>query len=300
MANLPNFLVVGAEKAGTTSLDGYLGQHPQIYMSPMKEPRYFAPEFYTVYDQGPRVGKRSEPMTAAQYHALFVDRGEQLAIGEVSPQYLYLPDCAKRIYQQLPEAKIVMILRDPVDRAFSAYCYQQRCGFDLGISFENALVLEEQRVRDHWRPVWHYQHLGLYADQVERYLKLFPKQQVRVWLYDQLRADSVGLAQSVYDFLGVDAAFVPDTSVKLNVSGQPKNRWLQNLLSQDNGLKSLAKIILPKRFGTKLSRQVRQQNLGAKPTLDPATRARLLERYRPDILRLQALIHQDLSAWLRP
>jgi hypothetical protein len=300
MANLPNFLVIGAEKAGTTSLDDYLRQHPQIYMSPMKEPRYFAPEFYTVYYHGPRVGSRSTPMTEAQYHALFADLGEQRAVGEVSPQYLYLPDCAERIYQQLPHAKVVIILRDPVDRAFSAYCYQQRCGFEAGVSFEDALALEEQRVRDHWRPVWHYQHLGLYADQVERYLNLFPKEQVRVWLYDQLRADSVGLAQSVYDFLGVDSAFVPDTSVKLNVSGQPKSRWLQNLLYRDNGLKSLAKAVLPKSFGNQLSRQVRQQNLGAKPTLAPATRARLIERYTPDILRLQVLIHQDLSAWLRP
>lgn len=299
MMALPNFIVIGAEKAGTTSLDYYLQQHPQVCMSSIKEPRFFAPEFYTTFYHGPRVGKRVTPMTQTEYEALFEDVSEALAIGEVSPQYLYLPDCCQRIAAALPEVRLVSVLRNPVDRAFSAYAYQRTCGYDLEHSFEEALALEPQRIKEEWRPVWHYQALGFYFQQLQRFYAEFPSENIQVVLYDDLSADAIAFSQTVYQFLGVDASFIPETSVK-NISGQPKNRKIHNLFNRDNSLKASLKILLPKNARKSLKQYIQTRNTQPKPTLDPETRQKLVTVYREDILKLQDLIDRDLSGWLSP
>ncbi|MCM1981521.1 sulfotransferase family protein [Lyngbya confervoides] len=294
---LPNFLVIGAEKAGTTSLDYYLQQHPEIFMSAIKEPRYFAPEFYTTYFHGPRVGQRSQPMTQADYEALFAGVTTQPLVGETSPQYLYFSACAPRIAQCLPEVKLLAVLRNPAERAFSAYAYQQRCGYDLEHSFEAALALEADRIQALWRPVWHYRALGFYFRQLIPYYQLFPRDRIRVFLYDDLQQDAVQFSQSVYAFLGVDPSFIPDIAAK-NVSGRPKSRLLHNVLFRDNGIKTWAKRLIPRRAGSALAGFLKRQNLGEKPILSGQTRRELIQAYRSDILQLQDLIERDLSAWL--
>lgn len=296
---LPNFIVIGAEKAGTTSLDYYLQQHPEIFMSPTKEPRFFAPEFYTTYYHGPRVGKRVTAMGQDDYKKLFREVSNEIAIGEVSPQYLYLPNCSQRIAAALPDARLIAVLRNPVDRAFSAYTYQQTCGYDLGHSFEEALALETSRVAEQWRPVWHYQSLGFYFEQLTRFFAEFPSEQIHVVLYDDLSQDAIAFAQNVYDFLGVDATFVPDTSVK-NPSGSPKNRKIYDLFNRDNSLKNVIKTFMPKTARASLKMLIQQQNVQPKPILEPRIRQSLVEVYREDILKLQDLIHRDLSEWLSP
>ena len=294
---LPNFIVIGAEKAGTTSLDYYLKQHPQIFMSEMKEPRFFAPEFYTTYFHGPRVGKRTTPMTRETYEGLFEGVTDEVAIGEVSPQYLYFDSCGRRISELLPEVKLIAILRNPVERAFSAYNYQLTCGFDLENSFEQALALEKQRVVENWRPVWHYQSLGFYFKQLQRFLAVFPRENLSILLYDDLQRDAIALAQSAYQFLGVDPTFCPDTTAK-NKSAQPKNRQVYDLFYRDNPLKTGAKAFIPKSWRNGVRNFVAGRNAKPKQTLNGDIRKKLIEVYRDDIEQLQSLIDRDLSSWL--
>ena len=294
---LPNFLVIGAEKAGTTSLDYYLHQHPQIYMSPMKEPRFYAPEFYTEYFRGPRVGKRTEPMLKPDYEALFDAVADEAVVGEVSPQYLYLPDCCDRISAALPDAKIIAVLRNPAERAFSAYAYQLTCGYDTENTFEEALALESDRVTQKWRPVWHYQSLGFYFSQLQSYFERFPQENIGVFFYDDLCEDAIAFSQSVYKFLGVDGDFEPDVSAK-NMSGQPKNRAMHNLLNRDNPVKAVVKSLMPKGARKSMGRFLKQSNTKPKPKLSAETKQRLIEVYRSDIVQLQDLVGRDLSPWL--
>ncbi|MEM9138025.1 MAG: sulfotransferase [Cyanobacteria bacterium P01_F01_bin.42] len=294
---LPNFLVIGAEKSGTTSLDYYLKQHPQIFMSEMKEPRFFAPEFYTTFYHGPRVGKRTLPMERDEYESLFERTSGEVKIGEVSPQYLYIESSCQRIADLLPEVKLIAVLRNPVERAFSAYSYQLTCGYDLEISFEDALELEAQRVQEQWRPVWHYKSLGFYFGQLRRFFNAFPPENIQVLLYDDLRRDAIAFAQSAYGFLGVDADFVPDTTAK-NISAPPKSRRLYNLFYRDNPLKTGAKAVLPKGLRKGVKDFVKRRNTQPKPHLAIETRRQLVEDYRQDIDQLQSLIGRDLSLWL--
>ena len=206
---LPNFLIIGAAKAGTTSLYSYLKQHPQIYMSAVKEPRFFAPEIYTDYNNVARSGVKEVPFTLEEYEQLFADVTTEIAIGEASTEYLYFPDVAARIKERIPEVKLIAILRNPVERAFSAFCYQLRDDYEP-LTFEAALEVESERIKQGYRQGWHYQKVGFYYEQVKRYLDTFEPEKIKIYLHEELIGNSIGVTQDIYSFLGVDTNFVPN------------------------------------------------------------------------------------------
>jgi len=293
---LPNFIIIGAEKSGTTSLYYYLQQHPEIFMSSIKETRYFCPEFYTKYSNGPRLGNRSGTMSFGEYQNLFADANGERAVGEASPQYIYIGSAAGRIKECLPEAKLIAILRNPVERAYSAYCYQLRGGYET-LSFRDALVAEAQRKQDCWRPVWCYKDLGLYYSQIKTYVDLFSRDQLRVYLYEDLSRDALTFMQGVYSFLEVDPTFAPDITPK-NVSGVPKNRFIHTLLNQETPLSSMVKQAIPKALRKQANQWVSRRNLLPKPEFPEDVRQELQTFFREDILKLQDLLQQDLNSWL--
>ncbi len=294
---LPNFLIIGAAKAGTTSLCYYLNQHPEVYISPEKEPRFFTPEFYTTYCNGPLRDKaRRTTMSLGEYYSLFSGVTNEIAIGEASTEYIYFPETAKRIKQMLPNIKLIAILRDPAERAFSAFCYQLRDGCELG-SFEQALHDEKRRLLEHWRPGWLYQKVGFYYEQLKPYFDLFDKDQIRVYLYEDLDVAPIATLRDIFRFLGVDEDFVPDLSRK-NVSRIPRNQLLNLLIKRNSPFKSLLTSLTPKLVRQKLSKQIKTYNLEAKPTLSPEVRKELVFLYQDDILRCQDLLERDLSTWL--
>ena len=293
---LPNFLIIGAAKAGTTSLYSYLKQHPQIYMSAVKEPRFFAPEVYTDYNNVARSGIKEVPFTLEEYEQLFADVTTEIAIGEASTEYLYFPGVAARIKERLPEVKLIAILRNPVERAFSAFCYQLRDDYEP-LTFEAALNAESERIKQGYRQGWHYQQVGFYYEQIKRYLDTFAAEKIKIYLHEELIKDSVSITQDIYSFLGVDASFVPDLTKK-NISGIPKNRLLHNIFTKENPLKSLVKPLLSEQVRQNIYQKVRKNNLKGKPSLALETRQQLIELYREDILKLQELIQRDLSHWL--
>lgn len=285
---LPNFLIIGAQKAGTTSLYHYLKQHPEIYMSPVKEPRFFYSEFYTADKLRPC--QRKAPLSIEEYRSLFEEVTNETAIGEASTDYLHCATAPEQIKQALPDVKLIAILRNPVERAFSAFCYQTRDGYET-LDFAEAIEDTQSGLRN-------YVQLGFYYPQVKRYLDLFERERIKVYLTEDLYRDPNSMLVDVYDFLNVSHEFEPSLEKK-NISGIPKSRLLHDIFLKDNLLKSLLKPLFPDRLRKQIQSNVRKANLAQKPTLDPELRQKLTKVYQEDVLKLQDLLDRDLTAWTK-
>jgi hypothetical protein len=288
---MPNFFIVGAQKAGTTSLYHYLNQHPQVYMSPRKEPHFFE----GMHSEYRRPGRRSTPVSdLAQYQALFDGASSERAIGEASASYLYSPRAPGLIKSSVPEAMIIAVLRNPADRAYSNFLHCVQVGREPLGSFAEALQAEQSRMRDKWGPLWYYKHKGFYYAQVKRYFDEFGRGQVGVWLYEDLRNDTPGTLGEVFRLLGVDESFIPDASVEHNPSGIPRvGRLYKGVRSFTARNPVLVERVLPAR----LRGYVKSRLFVKPPPFPPELREELIEGYREDILKLQELIGRDLSAW---
>lgn len=293
---MPNFLTIGAEKSGTTALYHYLRQHPQIYMSPVKEPNFFSLGGEKPEDRGPGHLPTSHVTDIEAYCKLFREVSGETAIGEASPAYLYQQKAVERIRHHIPDAKLIAILRDPVERAYSNFLHCISLGREPLADFEQALQEEEMRVRNNWRSLWHYKRKGFYYEQLKRYFDLFDENQIKVYLYEDLNEDPSGTLRDIFRFLEVDESFIPDTSARLNVSGVPRNKALHSLVTTLN--RPTIKSFVPNRLLKALREPVRSRVLTKPPQLLPEVRGRLIEVFREDILRLQELIDRDLSGWL--
>ena len=211
---IPNFLIIGAAKAGTTSLYDYLNQHPQIYMSPIKEPRFFALEGEKLDFRGPAQGINQTSVTTwEQYCQLFQEATTEKAIGEASTIYLSNPKAPHRIKHYLPEVKLIAILRDPAERAFSSYVHLVRDGYE-NLSFTEAVEAEPTRIKENWQPLWYYKERGFYYEQLQKYFAIFKPEQIKIYLYEDLAVDSTAVIQDLSRFLGVDDSFTPDLTRK--------------------------------------------------------------------------------------
>jgi len=289
---MPNFLIIGAMKSGTTALYYYLEQHPEIYMSPVKEPNFFSSqEQENAADAVTNIGT---------YQHLFRGGSGKKAIGEASHSYLYEPSAAAEIKRYVPEAKLIAILRNPIDRAYSHFLHMVRSGTEPLDDFAQALREEEVRIHKE-RTFQDYIGRGLYYNQLKRYFRTFPQEQVRVYLYEDLSGAPISTVQDAFRFLKVDDSFVPDVSLRRNVSGQPKYKTLDGLLRRQSRIKHAAKIYLPARMRWRLSKtfdDLKTRNLAEPPPVQSKVRRHLIGVYREDILKVQELIHRDLSGWL--
>jgi Sulfotransferase domain len=289
---MPNFLIIGAMKSGTTALYYYLEQHPDIYMSPVKEPNFFSSqEQEHAADTVTNIGA---------YEHLFSGGSGKKAIGEASHSYLYEPGAAAEIRRYIPEAKLIAILRNPVARAYSHFLHMVRSGTEPLDDFAQALREEEVGIHKE-RTFQDYIGRGLYYDQLKRYFGMFPREHVRVYLYEDLSDAPISTVQDAFRLLGVNDSFVPDVSLRRNVSGNPKYKTLDTLLRRQSRIKHAAKVYLPARMRWRLSKafdDLKTRNLVEPPPLQPEVRRQLISVYREDILKLQDLIHRDLSGWL--
>ena len=311
---MPNFLIIGVAKSGTTSLYRCLEQHPQVFMSHSKEPSFFAFEGEGLNSRRPgdRWVARYAITDIESYQALFQGVLGETAIGEGSNAYLYSARAPQRIRHYVPEMKLIAILRHPVERAYSAYLMCVHQGREPCQNFAEAVRAEEARIRDSWSPMWHYVRGGLYSKHLKHYFDLFDLQQIRVYLLDDFKVDPVSVLRDAFRFLCVDETFVPDVPVKYTVGGVPKNKLVHALLSpllllvaRPNPVKAALKQLLPAGAGPhagmlKRLRNLEWRNMVKPPPLSPELRRELLEVYREDILRLQDMIGRDLSAWLEP
>ena len=290
---LPNFIVIGAAKAGTTALYWYLAEHPAVFMSAVKETNYFA---YGLDAQGhllygdPDVHQFPVKSPEA-YERLFADVGGASAVGEASPIYLECPQSPARIADALPDVRLICTLRHPIERAYADYLmYLWRRGRrfdpDRDLSLTAVWALPDSR----WMQV------SRYHEQLARYYARFPRERIHVFLIDDLKRDATGTVQNVYRFLSVDPTFSPDFDTAHNVGGVPASRLVESVLT-NRSLRAMVEPLIPKRAADWV-RNLRTRNMRKAPPLPLDLRKQLTARFRADIVETGRLIDRSLDHWL--
>jgi hypothetical protein len=294
----PNFFIVGAASSGTTSLYTYLKQHPEVFLPALKEPHYFA-QLRPAYEQR----YLFTYVTAEKdYLALFSRAADYKAIGEASPSYLWCPEAPARIHQAVPEAKIVILLRDPVERAYSHYLMNLREGLQYRPFFES-LQEDWNRAQKGWGVSQLYVELGLYAEQVRRYLRTFGPAQVRVILFDELRRGAENRKSTLAEivrFIGADPRYLDriDVSYVENSFGIARWPWAQRIAGS-NWARRAGQLLVPKSMGANhaIKRLVFQRffvKSVPRPKIDPDARQWLCEIFDPDVRALEELLGRVL------
>jgi hypothetical protein len=292
---IPNFLIIGAPRCGTTTLYRNLMRHPQIFMSPVKEPMFF------IFSGGEKIPSGSlvkDHVTQwDQYQALFEGSQNAKAIGEASTFYLYNERAAEKISTLLPNVKLIAILRNPVDRAYSHFLINRLRGIEPLRDFTEALAEEKKRMQSGWFMFFHYQMVGFYGEQLARYLARFPQERMLILLFDEFCRNPEGTYRGIFRFLDVSEKVTVPTGARYNISGVPRNRWWHDFLSKPNPAKWLVKKILSQSMQEKMMTRFTVQNI-TKPALDADIRRRLTDLYREDMHQTQEMIKMDLSKWL--
>ena len=289
---LPNFLVIGAAKSGTTSLHWYLTEHPAVFMTSVKDPAYFA---YGVDADGRLLWGNPDlhifPIKSlSEYERLFAEAGNAAAVGEASTTYLECPQSAARIRELIPGARILCSLRHPVDRAYSDYLMYLR---SRGRRFDPARELTATSV---WaRPDSHWMRVGRYHEQLSRYYDAFPRDQICVLLFDDLNRDPQRFVRDTYQFLKVDPEFVPDIETPHAAGGIPASLMLEGLFAR--GTRSVIKPWVPTRAANWL-RKLRGRSMRQAPRLPADLKKELTGHFRDDITKTSELIGRSLQHWL--
>ncbi|MDY6807060.1 MAG: sulfotransferase [Cyanobacteriota bacterium] len=291
---LPTFLIIGIEKSGTTSIYNYLKQHPQVYMSPIKETNFLEREWEDVDNPNPR-----KIRTFEAYCNLFKDATDEIAIGEASPNYLFhYKKSSERIERYVPNVKTIAILRDPVQRAYSDYLMHLRDAINVG---KVSSLYEQAKFKSDTSFTI---RKGFYYEPVKYYFDKFGRERVKIYLYKDLCRDSAALMQDIYGYIGVDDSFAVDTSKKAQKAAVPKNQFLNRLLKTKNPLRSAIasglKLVTTEKMREKMRSNIMSLNSKGKEAvpLTPEETKILRELYREDILKLQDLLQRDLSSWL--
>lgn len=293
---LPNFVLAGITRGGTTSLYYYLKQHPEIGFPDMKEPKYFSSLGLDLPQKGPgdiNVYKKMI-LSFEDYQKLYKNIDGYKVVGDASSPYLYHYDVtAKAIKEKLGDVPILVMLRNPIERAYSAYSNHVRDGRE-NETFEKALELENSRVNSNWDMMWAYKDVGRYAKPIEVYLATFSK--VKVLIFDEFIQDPQKYLKEIFIFLGVDPNVEIDTSQKYSHSGKPKN-WFFSLLSNKKytfmgDLRKIVMSLVPRKYLEKIA-----SKMFDKSDIDPKIREQLQKFYKKDVEHLEQLINKDLSYW---
>ncbi len=290
---LPNFIVIGTAKGGTTALYWYLAEHPEVFMSRVKETNFFA---WNLDDQGRlRYGDpdvhRFPVKTMEEYEALFAEAGAATAIGEASPLYLEAPEVAARIRATLPDVRIVCTLRHPVDRADSDYLMYIR---RRGRAFDAARDLSPSAA---WaQPGSRWMQVSRYQGQLARYYEAFPRDRIHVLLFDDIQKSATAATQGVYRFLGVRGDFTPDTETPHAAGGVPASHLLEGLLTR-SPISAALKRWVPTGAANWV-RRLRGRTLRKAPSLPAALRQELTSQFHEDIRGTSALFGRSLELWL--
>lgn len=301
---LPNFLIIGAAKSGTTSLASYLAQHPEVFFSPWKEPNYFALAGRKLPPPGPvppdvmyRLLYFHSVTTLPDYERLFAGAGDQPAVGEASVRYLYSPEAPARIHELLPGVRMIAVLRDPVSRLFSHYCMNLQHQLEP-LELRDALAQEENRRAAGWGWDWHYVNVGRYAAQVRRYFERFGREQVKVILYDDFVARPLEVFRDVCRHIGIADTFTPDMSERGKVAHRPRSLRLDRWLHWPSPTRRCIERAFPRRLWRPAFARLGRWNSLPPPKLDAGLRAELSSLFRDDIAELEDLLGRSIP-WAR-
>jgi hypothetical protein len=266
-------------------------------MSPIKEPHYFCHNELPTRFTGPGDEGFNFHITRdlQSYQDLFSDATGYPVVGEASVYYLTFPETANRIREVRPDARIVMVLRNPVDRAYSAYLHTRRDGRE-DLDFSAALAAESQRRQQGYQPLWWYRQAGFYAASVQHYLSVFGAQHVQIFLYEDLQQTD-RVMQKILHFLGASTQVKLDTRTRYNTSGRVKSRFWYNFFDHPNGVKELLKPLFPVTVREHLGQKAKAMTL-QKESIPMPLRKQLRTEYQEDIINLQDVIGRDLSHWM--
>lgn len=295
---LPNLLLIGEAKAGTTSIHRYLDQHPNIFMSEVKEPGFFA--FEGTSGRIPMIRDRPFVTALEAYEALFDKAGDARIIGESSPFYLDFASSSviSRIRTYLPAVRILAIVRHPVDQAYSRFVMWQRGGRTRGLGFREAFLSDMATFHDLQVDFRGEEPLvKSYHDRLRLYVEAFDEARIKIMVYDDLVADPARFMADIYRFLDVDTAVANDFRVKVNQGGMYRFKTVAALLNRPNPVRWLARRLIPDATRTALRHRALRYVSKPAPPLDPDVRAELCALVSEEITNLERLVGRDLSAW---
>jgi len=302
---LPDFLVIGAPKAGTTALHAALAGHPELFMSPVKEPKFFltgGPPPRRGGGPGDVQTYREHIWRRDAYEALFDAAPPGTLRGESTPFYLYDRQAQQRIRTLIPCARLIAVLRDPVERAHSNWAHLWSAGLDPIGDFPAACAAEDRRVAAGWAPFWHYTRLGRYGEQLDHLLTVFPREQVFVLRYRDLLNAPAQALDTICSFLGVRPGIISQVP-RENVTAHPEHSPSHRAVSLVLRSAATAGRHLPGTVGTALTRPLErylQRSARPRQPLTWEQRQKVLAYLEDDFALLEKITEADFSDWLRP
>ena len=301
---LPQFVLAGAPKAGTTALHAALATHPGLYLSPVKEPKFYLtdgrpPPRSGQQGPGDAHSAREWVWRRDRYVRLFAGAPAGAVRGESTPFYLYDRAAQRRLVADVPDVKVVAVVRDPVDRALSNWVHLRADGLEPVADFGRAVELEEHRIAAGWAPFWHYTGLGRYGEQLRDLLTVLPREQLLVLRFREVVSEPARTLDRVSAFLGVApglAHAVPAENVKPFVADTPRYRALARVARAG----AQAGALVPPQVWRQVSKPLLAAlHAGAtkRPSLPVDVRRAVLERVLPDIALLEEVTGESFHDW---
>lgn len=285
-----DFIVIGAEKSGTTWLADMLRQHPDVFIPERKEIFFFNERFF----ESPELNNFNFDKPLSWYLAFFDEAEPDQVKGEVCPAYLWDVTAPQEIFSFNPSVKIIAVLRAPVERAYSQFRYYVQRGVLEDISFHQAIEKRPDLISR-----------SMYFDQLKRYFELFPQEHIKVLFFDDLKQDSQGFLEDVDTFLGIRAHIPKNIETRSNVTGVPRYKWLNRMIAKSRYFVRKRNPVLLLNFlrftgAARLSEIIRLKNtdfVTEKPAPDSEISRQLREIFRADIEKLEVMTGRDLSGW---
>lgn len=310
MRKIPNFFIVGAAKSGSTALQEMLNRHPNIYMSPIKEPHYFSDDiinndFITLNKnlKKQRIEFDSEGNIISR-HQLYINNEDDYLtlfkascenhkiLGEASVSYLYSKVAAKNIYKFNPNSKIIIIIRNPIERAFSHFLMDLRFGNSKHTNFIAAVKSDFEKKNKGWGISHLYVELGLYFSQIQRYFEFFPKEQIRIYSYEEFKKNNQIIIEDICKFLELPVISI-DTNNNANKAMVFKNNYLRKTYTK---LRPLLGKVIPSNLKTKIKKYI--YTTKDMPHLSKNEKKILNQYFLDDIKQLNKITSINLSNWL--
>ncbi|CAA0105615.1 Uncharacterised protein [Zhongshania aliphaticivorans] len=296
----PNLFIAGVPKAATTSLSDVLRLGSEFYVPKEKEPHYFAFPNVSPQFSGPADNEIFRSMIVHQRHEytkLYDGVGCKWRV-DASTMYLYLGGAIAEILKEVPDAKFILLFRDPAERAFSAYQHMRRDAREPLDSFRDALCSESRRISEGWSPIWHYLAASCYGHQLKAFKELVPEGNYLIlhqeWMYSQPNLFS----KKISDFLCLNFDMDLLRGKKSNVSGEPKSKFIGRILSRPGGMKTFAKMVLGDDFSRFLKEKARSYNFREKLVLDDGLREKIYGELDHDMkIFLSMVDHEYLPSW---
>ena len=301
---LPDFLVAGVPKAGTTAVHAALSRHPGLYLPEIKEPKFFLTDGPPPARGGPgdAITYREHVWQRDKYEALFDGARPGTLRGEATPLYLYDSAAMRRIRGLIPDARLIVIIRDPVERAHSNWAHLWSAGLEPVGDFVRACGEEERRIAAGWASFWHYTGLGKYGEQLKHAFTLFPREQVLVLRYRLLVDEPAQTLDRICAFLGVATGVISEIP-RENVTAHPEHTLSHRAVALAMRAGNVAGQMLPGTAGVTLTSRIErflQRGNRQRQPLDWGQRNAMLPAFEKDIRLLQEILGDDFRDWLAP